>query len=353
MHLAIFRAVEDTTYMRRAMELATLGLGHVSPNPLVGCVVVHDDRIIGEGWHRNFGGPHAEVHAINQVVDSSLLPFSTVYVNLEPCAHFGKTPPCADMLVAKRVRRVVIANHDPNPKVAGKGIDRLRAAGIEVEVGVLAEAGRWLNRRFFTNMEHHRPHVILKWAESADGYMASSRREPLWISTVYSRQRVHQWRAEEDAVLVGAGTAEIDNPQLTVRDWSGRNPVRVVIDPTLRLPHELRLFDRSQRTLVVNCLRSGAESNLEFIQVSEENLLSELLAELLRRNIGSLLVEGGPYTLKKFVELNLWHEARVFRSRNSLKEGIAAPRLNAQPITSDQATGDEQLTYLNRQEVKA
>lgn len=329
------------------MELAGWGLGSVSPNPMVGCVIVHDDQIIGEGWHRKFGGPHAEVHAINQVADSSLLPASTVYVNLEPCSHFGKTPPCADLLVEKQVKRVVIANRDPNPQVAGRGIDRLRSAGVEVTEGLLEKEGRWLNRRFFINMERQMPYVILKWAESADGFMASSSRAPVWISNERSRQRVHQWRAEEDAVLVGAGTAQSDNPRLNVRDWTGRNPVRVVFDPNLRLPSGLHLFDGSQSTLCYNHLRTETKPGVAFIQVSEQDFLSGVMADLLKRNIGSVMVEGGPYTLQKFLEAGLWHEARVFRSKQTLTDGVAAPRLEGPAFHTDDATGDRLSIYLN------
>lgn len=332
--------------MRRALELASLGLGYVSPNPLVGCVVVHDGRIVGEGWHQKYGGPHAEVNAIRQVNDHGLLSDATVYVNLEPCSHFGKTPPCADLLVEKRVKRVVIANRDPNPKVAGQGVERLRAAGIDVTEGVLAREGRWLNRRFFTAMEKGVPYVTLKWAETADGFMASSDRKSVWISNERSRQRVHQWRAEEDAILVGAGTAEIDNPRLNVRDWTGRNPVRVVLDPKLRLPSSLHLFDGTQATLSYNCVKSDQKDNLEFIQVGEENFLSKVLADLLLRGVGSVMVEGGPYTLRKFIEAGLWHEARLFRSEKLLRDGIPAPRMTTEAVMTDRATGDALSVYL-------
>lgn len=339
--------VDEINYMRRALELAGFGLGHVSPNPLVGCVVVHEGRIIGEGWHKAFGGPHAEVNAIRQVENASLLPDSTVFVNLEPCSHFGKTPPCADLLVEKRIRRVVIANRDPNPNVAGQGVERLRAAGIAVTEGIMAEEGRWLNRRFFTNMEKRVPYVVLKWAESSDGFMALPNRERVWISNKRSRQRVHQWRTEEDAVLVGAGTAAADNPRLDVRDWTGRNPTRVVIDPKLRLPGHLHLFDGSLPTLCYNTTRNDRGRNLERIRVSSDNFLLDILADLLRREIGSVIVEGGPFTLQKFLDAGLWHEARIFRSGQSMKEGVPAPHFDAEPFQVDRATGDTLLIYLN------
>lgn len=333
--------------MKRALELASLGLGHVSPNPLVGCVIVQGGRIIGEGWHQRFGGPHAEVNAIQQVADLSLLPEATVYVNLEPCSHVGKTPPCADLLVEKKVRRVVIANGDPNPQVAGKGISRLHSAGIEVTEGILEQEGRWLNRRFLTNMETRLPYVILKWAEDAEGMMASSDQKPVWISNERSRQRVHQWRTEEDAVLVGARTAEMDDPQLNVRDWTGRNPVRIVLDPALRLPTQLHLFDRSVPTLFYNCQKSTSEENLERIQVPKKGFLAAVLRDLLIRNVGSVMVEGGAFTLQGFLDAGLWHEARIFRSATRLPGGIKAPRLNADEFMTDRTTGDVLSIYRN------
>ena len=215
--------------MQRALELARLGMGYVSPNPMVGCVVVHNDLIIGEGWHRQYGGPHAEVNAINSVADKTLLPESTVYVSLEPCNHWGKTPPCTDLLLSHHPRRVVICNADTNPKAAG-GLQRLQAAGIVVETGLLEQEGRWLNRRFFTVVKQGRPHIILKWAQTADGYMARSDYSSKWISNVYARQLVHKWRSEEDAIMVGRNTARYDNPQLTNREWGQeQTPVNTAI----------------------------------------------------------------------------------------------------------------------------
>ncbi|EMR01058.1 bifunctional diaminohydroxyphosphoribosylaminopyrimidine deaminase/5-amino-6-(5-phosphoribosylamino)uracil reductase RibD [Cesiribacter andamanensis] len=238
---------QDRLYMQRALELARLGAGRVSPNPLVGCVVVHQERIIGEGWHRQWGGPHAEVNALESVADKALIAQSTVYVSLEPCNHWGKTPPCTDLLLQHTPRRVVICNADTNPRAAG-GLARLQEAGIEVATGLLAEEGRWLNRRFFTSVEKGRPHIILKWAQTADGYMARSDYSSKWISNPYARQLVHKWRSEEDAILVGSNTARHDNPRLTNRDWAPaqahalRQPLRVVVDRMLSLPEELHLF---------------------------------------------------------------------------------------------------------------
>jgi diaminohydroxyphosphoribosylaminopyrimidine deaminase/5-amino-6-(5-phosphoribosylamino)uracil reductase len=317
---------QDILFMQRAMELAKLGLGKVSPNPLVGCVIVARNKIIGEGWHRKYGEGHAEVNALNSVADSLLLPEATVYVNLEPCSHFGKTPPCSDRLIEAGVKRAVISNRDSNPLVSGKGIEKLRNAGIEVTLGVLENEGRTINKRFFTTVEQGTPYIILKWAESADGFIAR-KGEATVISSSHSKQRVHQWRAEEDAVLVGSHTAEIDNPQLSVRDWTGRNPVRVVIDRSLRLNKSLRIFDQSQPTLCYNLQRNEQLPNLSYVKIDEEDFIKHLLVDLLKRKVGSLLVEGGAQTLEAFITSGLWHEARIFRSKKSLGGGIQSLRL--------------------------
>lgn len=337
--------------MLRAIELAGLGLGSVSPNPLVGCVVVHEDRIIGEGWHQKFGGPHAEVNALNNA-DVSFLSKATVYVNLEPCSHFGKTPPCADLLVEKKVKRVVIANRDPNPLVAGKGMARLREAGIDISEGVLLQQGRWLNRRFFAFMEEKIPYIILKWAESADGMMATEDSQPVWISNEHSRQRVHQWRSQEDAVLVGAGTAAKDNPRLNVRDWSGRNPVRIVLDPSLRLPDQLHVFDKSQATLRYNRQKDAEEPNLATIRLMNGEMIPDLLKDLHRRSIASVIVEGGPQTLSAFIDGGWWHEARVFKSAAVLGKGRLSPQVQGNVIAEDSNTVDRLTVWVNPARVK-
>ncbi len=314
--------------MRRALELALLGQGKVAPNPMVGCVVVHQDRIIGEGWHEQYGQAHAEVNAIRQVTQPELLAESTVYVNLEPCAHFGKTPPCADLLVLHRVKRVVVANQDPNPLVAGKGLAKLQAAGIEVSVGILAEEGRALNKRFFTFMEQQRPYIVLKWAESSDNFIARSNYDSKWISSLLSRQRVHQWRTQEAAIMVGTQTALHDNPQLNARLWEGTQPLRLVIDRFLRLPQHLHLFDQSLPTWCYNTLKEERQENLHWKKIAGKDLVAELLDDLYQNKIQSLLVEGGAALLSLFIEAGLWDEARVFQAQNTyFGEGIAAPKL--------------------------
>lgn len=321
----------DLKYMYRALELAALGRGSVSPNPMVGCVIVHQNRIIGEGWHRRYGDWHAEVNAVNNAIQrgfGELLPESTVYATLEPCSHFGKTPPCADLLVENRVKQVVVCNDDPNPLVAGKGIQKLRDAGIEVTTGVLTEEGRQLNRRFFTFFEQKRPYIILKWAETADGFIADEHKHPLSISCLSSRILNHQWRTEEDAILVGTNTAQNDNPQLNARLWAGHNPVRVVLDRTLRLPDTLHLFDNTQKTLCYNAFSNEEKGGTTFVQIDfDENFLQHLLQDLYKRKIQSILVEGGAVILQTFLNEGIFDEIRIFKSPTTIGKGTAAPLL--------------------------
>lgn len=333
----------DAAFMARAMELASLGHGQVSPNPLVGCVIVHDGRIIGEGWHQRHGEPHAEVNAINSVADKDLLRESTLYVTLEPCTHYGKTPPCADLILDQGIRRVVIANLDSNPNVSGMGASKLRAAGVEVVSDVLQAACRHINRRFFTFVEQKRPYIILKWAETSDRFMGGGPSK--WISNEISRQLVHRWRTEEDGVLVGRRTAEEDNPRLNVRDWTGRDPVRIVIDRYLRLSPSLHIFDQSQNTICYNVLREEQKENLILVKVDEADFLTEMVEDLYRRNIQSVMVEGGALILGLFIGAGLWDEARVFRSKQHTGTGIAAPSLAANLVGEETVSGDALLLY--------
>lgn len=337
--------------MLRAMELAKLGAGHVSPNPLVGCVIVLDGKIIGEGWHKQFGQAHAEVNAIESVTDKSLLSQATLYVNLEPCSHFGKTPPCADLLIQQKINKVVVANRDPNPQVNGSGLKKLQEAGIETAIDVLEKEGRELNRRFFTYIEKKRPYIILKWAQTVDGFIAKKNFDSKWISHEASRQLVHQWRSEEDGVLVGTRTAQHDNPELNVRDWSGRNPKRIVFDRFLRLSEKLKLFDRSQHTLCYNLLKHEEHPNLGLIRVSENNFLSDVLRDLVKQKIQSVIVEGGAQTLSLFLNSGMWDEARVFSSSKTFGSGIQAPRLDLSTVHSRQSTVVEGLTSNDHLEV--
>jgi diaminohydroxyphosphoribosylaminopyrimidine deaminase / 5-amino-6-(5-phosphoribosylamino)uracil reductase len=315
----------DSLYMRRALELAELGRGSVSPNPMVGCVIVHDGEIIGEGFHRQYGGPHAEPNAINAVNQPEMLQNATVYVTLEPCAHWGKTPPCALLLIEKKVKKVVIAAVDSNPLVGGKGISLLKEAGIDVVTGVLEAEARQQNKRFFTVMEKKRPYIILKWAQTRDGFLARENFDSKWISNVYSRQLVHKWRSEEDGIMVGTLTARYDNPRLNVRDWEGKNPVRIVLDRNLSLDEDLHLFDRSQLTLRYNEKVQDQMPNLEAVLLRKGFDLEDVLKDLHQRKINSVFVEGGAQLLQKFIAAELWDEARVFTGNTLFGAGIPAP----------------------------
>ncbi len=330
----------DELLMQRCFDLASLGVGSVSPNPRVGCVIVKDGEVIGEGWHKQYGEAHAEVNAVNSVSDKTQLKGSTAYVNLEPCSHFGKTPPCADLLIQQGIKRVVISNADTNPLVGGDGIKKLTMAGIDVITGVLEKQGRELNKRFFVYHEKQRPYIILKWAQTADGYIAHSNYDSRWISNELSRQTVHKWRSEEDSILVGTKTAAHDNPSLTVRDWSGRNPVRLVIDRFLRLSDRLNLFDKSVPTVCFNLLKHEESPNLKLVRLDEENFISQLLTWLHKEKIQSLIVEGGSQTLSFFIDSGNWDEARIFTSPRSFYKGIKAPELQGDLILSQQISTD-------------
>jgi diaminohydroxyphosphoribosylaminopyrimidine deaminase/5-amino-6-(5-phosphoribosylamino)uracil reductase len=330
-------------YMRRAFELAALGRGSVSPNPMVGCVIVHNDRIIGEGWHRKYGEAHAEVNAIQSVKDKSLLPESTVYVTLEPCAHHGKTPPCADLLVAHQVKKVVIANTDPNPLVNGGGIGKLKKAGIEVETGLMEELGRELNKRFFGSFNSERPYIILKWAETADGYVARMNNDSKWISNSFSRMLVHKWRTEEDAIMVGVNTAIHDNPRLNAREWKGKDPLRILIDRNLRTPLHQALFDGAIPTVCYNVRKEAQKENIHWIKRPEEDFLVHVMRDLHHRKVQSVIVEGGAALLNALIEIELWDEARVFQAKHTFGEGIAAPILKGQQLVGHENIMDDLL----------
>ena len=333
--------------MQRALELAALGQSRVSPNPMVGCVIVLDGQIIGEGWHQQYGGPHAEVNAIASVADKSLLSSSTMYVTLEPCSHYGKTPPCADLIIQYSFKKIYVANLDSNPLVAGKGIEKIRANGIEVEIGLLESEARLLNKRFFTYIEKTRPYIILKWAATADGFIARKDYSSQWITNSISRKLVHQWRTQEDAILVGTNTALYDNPSLTARDWQGKQPLRILIDKRLRLPSTLNLFDGSVPTLVYNFEKNEEKENIKFVKLTNEHFfIHELITDLRNRNIQSLIIEGGSQLLQSFINQNLWDEARIFSSLNTFTEGIKVPHI-AGIESSPTALGSDVLKILN------
>jgi len=317
--------MNDVTYMERALELAALGCEWVSPNPMVGCVIVHENKIIGEGYHRKYGEAHAEVHAVQSVADPSLLPQSTVYVTLEPCAHYGKTPPCAELLARHRVKRVVICNEDPFPQVSGRGIALLKAAGIPTETGLLAEKGEELNRRFFKAQRTGLPYVILKWAETADGFIARPDGSPVKISNPVTDISVHRWRAEEDAMLVGKNTVLSDNPRLNVRHWTeNKQPVRVILASSPEPFSGRHILDNTQKTLIYNREISKTEGLTEYIRAAD---LTAVLRSLKEKGIHSLLVEGGRKVHESFIRQRLFDEIRVIKSTLSTGGGISAPQL--------------------------
>nr|WP_243693085.1 bifunctional diaminohydroxyphosphoribosylaminopyrimidine deaminase/5-amino-6-(5-phosphoribosylamino)uracil reductase RibD [Tenacibaculum skagerrakense] len=320
--------------MRRCLELAKKGIGTTRPNPSVGAVIVHNDKIIGEGFTSAYGGSHAEVNAIHSVKDQELLKEATIYVTLEPCSHFGKTPPCSDLIIEKQIPNVVIGTIDTHSVVAGKGIEKLKKNGCNVVVGVLEEECKLHHKRFFTVQNKNRPYVILKWAETADGFIAPKEKEnqaPVWISNEYAKQLVHKWRAEEHAILVGTNTVLADNPKLNVRSWTGNNPVRVVIDRSLKLAANLAVFDESVKTIVITSLdKESIHENLIFEKVNfKKELPKQILEVLSKHKIQSVIVEGGAVTLQSFIKDNLWDEARVFIGNNEFVEGVKAPILNA------------------------
>ena len=323
--------MEEEKYMRRCIELAKNGLCNVSPNPMVGAVIVCDGRIIGEGYHIRCGEAHAEVNAIHSVKDESLLKRSTIYVSLEPCSHYGKTPPCADLIIEKQIPRIVIGCQDPFSEVAGRGIQKLRDAGREVTVGVLEEECKSLIRRFITFNTLHRPFITLKWAESADGFIDLCRTEgnPVILSTPLTSMLVHKKRAEHSAILVGTRTAKLDNPSLNVRNWYGRSPIRLVIDRKQSLPPTLHLFDGSVLTLVFTEHFHDALPNVEYLPIDfQQDILPQIMQILYERGIQSLLVEGGSTLLQSFIDAGLWDEAYVEESPRSLISGVKAPEMN-------------------------
>ncbi len=341
-------------YMKRCLELAVLGAGKTSPNPMVGAVIVHNGEIIGEGYTSPYGGAHAEVNAVRSVIDQvgeakarELFSESTIYVSLEPCAHFGKTPPCADMIVDMGFKEAVIACLDPFAKVNGLGLKKLQDAGIRTEVGVMEDDAKWVNRRFFTKLKDFRPYVILKWAETADGYFApvSGQR---WISNQASKQLVHKWRSEEDAILVGKRTAELDNPSLTVREWQGRNPKRILIDKNLDLPESLSIFDDAAETIIFNAKKTDWQGNRKYIELENFDLYlpQQILYQLYLMDVQSIIVEGGRKTLDLFIQAGLWDEARVFVGAGSWAEGIEAPKLIGDLKEEIQVGSDQLKIYL-------
>lgn len=320
---------EDEIYIERCLELAQRGRFNTSPNPRVGAVIVYDGKIIGEGYHEKCGEAHAEVNAINSVENKNLLAKSTIYVSLEPCSHFGKTPPCADLIIMHKIPRVVICNTDPFVKVNGSGIEMLLKNNIEVKTNVLAPNGEYVNRRFFTFHSKKRPYVILKWAETNDGFISRNKDNiPLkdnWITSQSSKTLVHSWRAEEDAILIGAQTAIIDKPQLNTRLVEGKSPSKILIDPDLEVQFD-KILSMNNKWIVFNATKNGLEGHIEYIKVDfSGDVLNQIMDKLYELGIQSLIVEGGTYTLNSFIRAELWDEARQFISTKTFGSGIAAP----------------------------
>lgn len=340
-------------YMHRCIDLARNGKGKVAPNPMVGCVIVHENNIIGEGYHKIYGGPHAEVNAISAVRNKTLLKESTLYVSLEPCSHTGKTPPCSDLIIRHQLKKVVIGITDPNSLVAGQGIDKLQKAGIEVVVGILENECFELNKRFFTFHKQKRPYIILKWAQSQDGFIDFKRDAgtpigPNWISNPVSRMLVHKWRSVEQAIVVGTNTVIYDNPKLNTRLWPGKSPVRIILDKNNRIDKSAHVFDDSITTFVFSKSKSKNQNNTFYFHFdTDRHHLKPVLDQLFEKNIQSLIVEGGEKLLQSFIDQNLWDEARVFKGSRNFKEGIAAPVIHASFRANKRILNDSLIIYYN------
>lgn len=339
-------------YIKRCIELAKNGLGTTYPNPLVGSVIVCDGKIIGEGWHKKAGEPHAEVNAVNSVKDKSMLSKSTIYVSLEPCSHFGKTPPCCDLIIAHKIPNVVIGTVDPFAKVSGNGIKKLMEAGRNVTVGILEDDCNELNKRFFTFHQKKRPFVILKWAESQDGFLSPAYKEekkPVWITNAFSRQLVHKWRTQEQAILVGTQTVLDDNPKLDARDWKGNNPTRIVLDRTGKISEDYFVKDNKIKTIVITeqeNLENSSHISFENA-IFDSNLPFSVLEILYKNNIQSVIIEGGKKTLQTFIDANLWDEARIFKGQNSFENGTKSPDFKGNLVSKEAILNDELLIFKN------
>ena len=330
-------------YMRRCLELAKNGWPAAMPNPSVGAVIVHNGVIIGEGYTSAYGGAHAEVNAINAVKNKSLLKESSIYVSLEPCSHYGKTPPCCDLIIAHEIPHIIVGAADPNPKVAGRGIEKIIDSGQTVTTGILEKECIESNIRFFTFYTKKRPYIILKWAETQDGFIAptlemrTEKKQPYWITNAFSRQLVHKWRSEEQAILIGTQTAIDDNPKLDVRDWAGPNPVKIVLDQNNRIPKENYIFESTSKTIVLTA------SEIDY----SKNIAQQIADFLFESNIQSVIIEGGSQTLKTFINENLWDEARVFRGNVFFENGIQAPKMPRKWAAKNSILEDELLIFRN------
>lgn len=335
-------------YISRCIQLAKNGLGTTFPNPMVGSVIVLDDKIIGEGYTSPYGGPHAEVNAINSVKDLALLKDATIYVTLEPCSHQGKTPPCADLIIKHGIPHVVIGLLDPHEKVAGKGIKKLRASGCQVTVGILEKECWEHHRRFLTYHTQKRPYIILKWAETADGFIApnqekrNSHLEPFWITNQYSQQLVHQWRSQEQAILVGTNTVLADNPKLNVRHWKGKDPIRIVLDRELKINSKYHVLDGSVKTIILSGHdHKKSEGEILYEEIDfRNNIAPQICTILYKHNILSVVIEGGAKTLQSFIDTELWDEARVFKGKTTFGEGLRSPVIHGITTCEKQIESD-------------
>jgi len=350
-------------YIKRCIDIGNNGLGSTRPNPMVGCVIIHENTIIGEGYTSAYGGNHAEVNAIKSVKNKSLLHLTTLYVTLEPCSHFGKTPPCSDLIIEHKIPNVVIGTIDTHDKVAGQGIAKLKAAGCNVTVGVLESECKQHHKRFFTFHNKKRPYVILKWAETTDGFIAPSAKKenaPIWITNIYSRQLVHKWRAEEQAILIGTNTVTEDNPSLTTRNWKGNNPIRIVIDRVQKLSKDYTVFNIDVETIIISeKLELGRQMqedirlktehlNFEFINWNlKDKIASQICDILYSKNIDSVIIEGGQQTLQTFINENVWDEARVFTGNIAFNNGVKAPELTGKLVSEKNILKDSLKIYIN------
>jgi diaminohydroxyphosphoribosylaminopyrimidine deaminase/5-amino-6-(5-phosphoribosylamino)uracil reductase len=341
---------EHEKYIKRCLLLAQRGIGNVAPNPMVGSVIVHNNNIIGEGYHRKFGEAHAEVNAINSVTNKELLKSSTIYISLEPCAHSGKTPACTDLIIKMGIPKVVIGSIDPYFMVAGKGIEKLKNASIQLTTGVLEKECMFLNRRFYTFHTKRRPYIILKWAQSKDGFIDYKRSEgsenqPAWITDEYCRTLVHKWRTEENAIIVGRKTVILDNPQLTARNWYGNNPVRIAIDKMCEIDNKYKILDEQASTIIFNYREDKKINNLQHIKIDfSGNVIPEMLNILYQLDIQSVIVEGGTETLNSFIVQNLWDEVRLFVGNKNFGTGVKAPTFDRQ-YNSKYKCGNSELIY--------
>lgn len=344
--------MQDEIFMRRCLSLAELGKGSVSPNPMVGAILVYEGKIIGEGYHQQYGHEHAEVNCINSVSQTNkhLIPLSVIYVSLEPCAHFGKTPPCSDLIIKQGIRKVIIGCRDPFKQVNGKGIEKIRAAGIEVITGILEKDCIELNKRFFTFHTRQRPYIVLKWAQTADKKIAYETDARLLISNEFTNRLVHQWRSEEAGILVGTNTALSDDPSLNNRLWHGNSPVRLIIDMQLRLPATLHVFDGQQRTVVFNSIKGEDDGNTLFYKISAElNIIDQILDACYQLQIQSILVEGGASLLQSFINSEIWDEARIITNKELIiNDGLNAPVLNDFELAKEENIFSDCIHYLRK-----